>query len=68
MECSPPPLVVALELSERRKSIVAYGLAGASAIVYLAELDEPARAEAQRNAGALLSHNTAKDLRTGEAA
>ena len=68
MELSPPPLVVAFELSERRKSIVADGLAGASAIIYLAELDEAARAEALRNAGALLTHNTAKDLRPGEAA
>ena len=68
MKLSPPPLVVAFELSERRKSIVADGLAGASAIIYLAELDGAARAEALRNAGALLTHNTAKDLRSGEAA
>ena len=65
---NPPPLVVAFELSERRKSIVADGLAGASAIIYLAERDGAARAEALRNAGALLTHNTAKDLRSGEAA
>src|SRR6478672_2607483 len=68
MELNPPPLVVAFELSDRRKSIVADGLAGASAIIYLAELDGAARAEALRNAGALLTHNTAKDLRSGEAA
>jgi phosphoglycerate dehydrogenase-like enzyme len=68
MELSPPPLVVAFELSERRKSIVADGLAGASAIIYLAELDGAARAEALRKAGALLTNNTAKDLRSGEAA
>jgi phosphoglycerate dehydrogenase-like enzyme len=68
MELSPPPLVVAFDLSERRKSIVADALAGASAIIYLAELDGAARAEALRNAGALLTHNTAKDLRSGEAA
>jgi phosphoglycerate dehydrogenase-like enzyme len=68
MELSPPPLVVAFELSERRKSIVADGLAGASTIIYLAELDGAARAEALRKAGALLTNNTAKDLRSGEAA
>src|SRR6516162_495633 len=68
MKLNPPPLVVAFELSERRKSIVADGLAGATAIIYLAELDGAARAEALRNAGALLTHNTAKDLRSGEAA
>jgi hypothetical protein len=46
MELSRPPLVVAFELSEKRKAIVADALAGASAVVYLAELDEAARAEA----------------------
>jgi hypothetical protein len=64
----PSPLVVAFELSEKRKSIVADGFAGASAIIYLAELDGAGRAEALRKAGALLTHNTAKDLRSGEAA
>jgi phosphoglycerate dehydrogenase-like enzyme len=68
MELSPPPLVVTFELSERCKSIVADGLGGASAIKYLAELDGVPRAEALRKAGALLTHNTAKDLRSGEAA
>jgi phosphoglycerate dehydrogenase-like enzyme len=62
MELSRPPLVVAFELSERRKAIVADALAGASAIVYLTELDEAARAEALRNTG-----NTSKELRSGEA-
>src|ERR1700719_2001344 len=68
MELSRPPLVVAFELSERRKAIVARALAGASVVIYLTELDGTARAEALRNAGALLTHNTAKDLRPGEAA
>src|SRR3984893_6853791 len=68
MELSRPPLVVAFELSERRKAIVAGALAGASVVIYLTELDGTARAEALRNAGALLTHNTAKDLRPGEAA
>ena len=68
MELNRPPLVVAFELSERRKAIVADALAGASVVIYLTELDGTARAEALRNAGALLTHNTAKDLRSGEAA
>src|SRR5258708_1554522 len=34
MELSRPPLVVAFELSEKRKAIVADALAGASAVVY----------------------------------
>jgi phosphoglycerate dehydrogenase-like enzyme len=67
MELSRPPLVVAFELSEKRKAIVADALAGAGAVVYLSELDEAARAEALRNAGALLTFNTSKELRSGEA-
>src|SRR6266853_6246225 len=68
MEFSRPPLVVAFELSETRKAIVADTLAGVSAVVYLTELDEVARAEALRNAGVLLTFNTSKELRSGEAA
>src|SRR6202162_534078 len=67
MELSRLPLVVAFELSEKRKAIVADALAGASAVVYLTELDEAARAEALRNTGALLTFNTSKELRSGEA-
>ena len=67
MELSRPPLVVAFELSDKRKAIVADALAGASAVVYLTELDEAARAEALRNTGALLTFNTSKELRSGEA-
>ena len=68
MEFSRPPLVVAFELSEKRKAIVADALAGASDVIYLTELDEAARAEALRNAGVLLTFNTSKELRSGEAA
>jgi phosphoglycerate dehydrogenase-like enzyme len=67
MELIRPALVVAFELSEKRKAIVADALAGASAVAYLTELDEAARAEALRNAGALLTFNTSKMLRSGEA-
>src|SRR5262249_44582857 len=68
MEFSRPPLVIAFELSEKRKAIVADALAGASDVVYLTELDEAARAEALRNVGVLLTFNTSKELRSGEAA
>jgi len=68
MELSRPPLVVAFELSEKRKAIVADALVGASDVVYLTDLDEAARAEALRNAGVLLTFNTSKELRSGEAA
>lgn len=63
-----PTLVVAFELGEKRKSIVADTLAGAAEVVYLAELGDDARAAALRTAGVLLARNTAKDLRPGEAA
>src|SRR6516225_7333094 len=68
MEFSRPPLVVAFGLSEKRKAIVADALAGATDVVCLTELDEAARADALRNAGVLLTFNTSKELRSGEAA
>jgi phosphoglycerate dehydrogenase-like enzyme len=68
MELSRPPLVVTFELSERRKAIVADVLAGTSPVVYLTELDRTARAEALRKTGVLLTFNTSKELRSGEAA
>jgi phosphoglycerate dehydrogenase-like enzyme len=68
MELSRPPLVVAFEVSEKRKAIVADALAGATPVVYLTELDGAARVEALRNTGALLTYNTSKELRSGEAA
>jgi phosphoglycerate dehydrogenase-like enzyme len=67
MNLSRPPLVVGFALSEQRKAIVADALASASAVVYLTELDETARAEALRNAGALLTFNPFKELRPSEA-
>ena len=67
MNLSRSPLVVTFKLSERRKAIVADVLAGASAAVYLTELDEAARAGVLRNTGALLTFNTSKELRSGEA-
>ena len=68
MELNRPPLVITFELSDRRKAIVADALAGASAVVYLTELDETARAEALRNTGVLLTVNTSKELRSGREA
>jgi phosphoglycerate dehydrogenase-like enzyme len=54
-------------LSQKRKAIVADALVGASAAVYLTELDETERAEALRNTGAFLTFNPSKELRPGEA-
>jgi glycerate dehydrogenase len=62
-----PPLVVAFALSEKRRPIVTEALAGAAPVVYLTELADADRAAALRRAGVLLAHNTAKDLRPGEA-
>ena len=67
MDLSRPPLVVGFELSEKRKAIVADALAGASAVVYLTELDAAGRAEVLRNTGVLLTFNPFKELRPGEA-
>jgi phosphoglycerate dehydrogenase-like enzyme len=67
MESGQPLLVVAFELSEYRKAIVADALAGTGAVVYLTELDEAARTEALRNTGVLLTFNTSKELRPDEA-
>ena len=66
MDLSRPPLVVAFELSEKRKATVADALAGASSVVYLTELDEATRTEALRNSGVLFTFNTSKELRSGE--
>jgi hypothetical protein len=67
MDPSRPPLVIGFALSEKRKAIVADALAGASAVVYLTELDDAARAEAMRSTGVLLTFNTSKELRPSEA-
>jgi phosphoglycerate dehydrogenase-like enzyme len=66
MGLNRPLLVVAFELSARRKEILADALAGAARVVYLTEIDETGRAEA-RNTAVLLTFNTAKELRPGEA-
>ena len=56
MELSRPPLVVAFELSEKHKAIVADTLAGASAVVYLTEVDEEACQSAFKFACRMTGH------------
>jgi phosphoglycerate dehydrogenase-like enzyme len=68
MDLNRSPLVVAFALTERRKAIVTDALAGASAVVYLTELDQADRADVLRNTGVLLTFNTSKELRSGETA
>ena len=60
------PLVVTYPLSERSRAIVAEELDGAAAAVYLADLAPPERAAALRGAGALLAHDTSKELAPAE--
>jgi len=60
------PLVVTYPLSERSRAIVAQELAGAAEVVYLAELPPHERAAALGRAGALLSHDTSKELQPDE--
>jgi glycerate dehydrogenase len=60
------PLVITYPLSERSRAIVAAELVGAAEVVYLTELPEEQRAAALRRAGAVLSHDTSKELRPDE--
>ena len=59
-------LVVTYPLSERSRAIVAAELQGAAPVIYLADLPEERRAAALRSAGALLAHDTSKELRPDE--
>ncbi len=63
---SAGPLLITYPLSERSRAIVTEELAGAAEAVYLADLPESGRAGALRRAGALLSHDTSKELRPAE--
>ena len=63
---SAGPLVVTYPLSGRSRAIVAEALGGAAEIVYLGDLVPADRADALRRAGALLAHDTSKELRPDE--
>src|SRR5437879_6369252 len=63
---SAGPLVVTYKLGERGRAIVAEELQGAAPVVYLADLPEAERASALAGAGALLAHDTSKELRHDE--
>src|SRR5579862_8873764 len=60
------PLVVTYPLSQRSRAIVADELAGAAEAVYLTDLAPGERAAVLRRAGALLAHDTSKELRPDE--
>ena len=61
-------LVITYELTPRSRAIVAEELAGAAEAIYLTDLAPGERAAALRNAGALLAHDTSKELRPDEIA
>jgi phosphoglycerate dehydrogenase-like enzyme len=62
-----PIVVVVYDLDSRSREVVAAALDGAAAPVYLADLDDAARADALRNADAVLARTT-RELRQGEIA
>src|SRR5437868_2530910 len=63
---SAGPLVVTYPLSERSRALVAEELQDAAPVVYLTDLPEGERAAALAGAGALLAHDTSKELRPEE--
>jgi hypothetical protein len=63
---SARPLVVTYPMSARSRAIVAEELAGAAEVIYLTDLAQEDRADALRQASAVLANDTAKELRPGE--
>src|ERR1700719_246073 len=60
------PLVVTYPLTGRRRAIVEQELAGAAEALYRVDLPPADRAHALGRAGAVLSHDTSKELRPDE--
>ena len=63
---SAGPLVVTYPLTGRSRAIVAEELSGAAEAIYLVDLAPADRAGALGRAGAVLSHDTSKELRPDE--
>src|SRR6266478_224425 len=63
---SAGPLVVTYPLTERSRAIVAEELDGTAEAIYLVDLAPADRAHALGRAGAVLSHDTSKELRPDE--
>ena len=63
---SAGPLVVTYPLTGRSREIVAEELDGTAEAIYLVDLAPADRAHALRRAGAVLSHDTSKELRSDE--
>src|ERR1700739_1426198 len=60
------PLVVTYPLTGRSRVIIEQELGGTAEAIYLVDLPPADRAHALRRAGAVLSHDTSKELRTDE--
>jgi phosphoglycerate dehydrogenase-like enzyme len=60
------PLIVTYPLTGRSRAIVEEELGGTAGAIYLVDLAPAARADALRRAGAVLSHDTSKELRPDE--
>ena len=60
------PLVVTYPLTGRSRAIVEEELGGTAEAIYLIDLSPAARAHALERAGAVLSHDTSKELRPDE--
>src|ERR1051325_7797416 len=60
------PLVLTYPLTGRSRAIVEEELGGTIEAIYLVDLPEAARVHALRRAGAVLSHDTSKELRPDE--
>src|SRR5499425_2687620 len=60
------PLVVTYPLTGRSRAIVEEELGGTTEAIYLVDLASAARAHALASAGAVLSHDTSKELRPDE--
>jgi len=63
---SAGPLVVTYPLTERSRAILAEELGGVAEVIYLTDVMQEARADALGRAGALLAHDTSKELRPDE--
>src|SRR5215469_5086593 len=60
------PLVVTYPLTGRSRAIIEEELGGTAEAIYLVDLTPAARAHALGSAGAVLSHDTSKELRPDE--
>ena len=60
-------VAVTFDLRPPERAVIADALGSAASLVFLADLDDPGRIIALRNASAILARDTGKDLHTGEA-